>query len=127
MSIETGIVSLARNECRKFLDEQLGVLGVVISSADGFDIASAVTRDLDPAKIAAMASSISAIGLVVSQEAHLGASKSITVNTEDGFLYITSVDLAGHSCSLNIIANSSAILAQIIYNSGELKKRLAAS
>ncbi|PUA27105.1 MAG: hypothetical protein B0W54_19955 [Cellvibrio sp. 79] len=127
MNIDVGILANARNECRKLLTEQVGVLGVVISSVDGFDVASAVTRDLEPAKIAAMASSIAAIGIVVSQEASLGASKSITVNTEDGFVYITNIELAGQLCALNVIANSSAILAQIIYHSGEIKRRLEVS
>ncbi len=127
MNIDVGVLTNARNECSKLLEEQLGVLGVVISSVDGFDIASAVTRDLDPSKIAAMASSIAAIGIVVSQEASLGASKSITVNTEDGFVYITNVEIAGQPCALNVIANGSAILAQIIYYCGEINKRLKVS
>lgn len=127
MNIDAGILANARSECRKLLAEQVGVLGVVISSVDGFDVASAVTRDLEPAKIAAMASSIAAIGIVVSQEASLGANKSITVNTEDGFVYITNIELAGQLCALNVIANSSAILAQIIYHSGEIKRRLGVS
>lgn len=127
MNIDVGILANARSECSRFLSEQTGVLGVVISSVDGFDIASAVTRDLDPSKIAAMASSIAAIGIVVSQEVGVGASKSITVNTEDGFVYITNIELAGKPCTLNVIASSAAILAQIIYHSGEVKKRLGIS
>jgi len=127
MNIDVGALASARSECSKLLDEQMGVIGVVISSEDGFDIASAVTGNLDPSKIAAMASSISAIGIVVSQEASLGASKSITVNTEDGFVYIINIELARKPCALNVIANSSAILAQIIYNCTEIKKRLSVS
>ena len=127
MNIDVGILANARSECSKLLAEQVGVLGVVISSVDGFDVASAVTRDLEPSKIAAMASSIAAIGVVVSQEASLGTSKSITVNTEDGFVYITNIELAGQLCALNVIASSSAILAQIIYHSGEIKRRLEVS
>ena len=127
MNIDKGILAIAQHECSKLLWEQQGVLGVVVSSIDGFDVAHAVTKDLDPSKIAAMASSIAAIGIVVSQEVGLGASKSITVNTEDGFVYITNVELAGNICSLNVIANGAAILAQIIYHCGEIKKRLKTS
>jgi uncharacterized protein len=126
MNIEKGLIAKARSECEKLLEQQ-GVLGVVISSVDGFDVANAVTGNLDPAKIAAMASSIAAIGVVVSQEAALGASKSVTVNTADGFVYISNIELAGTLCSLNVIANNGAILAQIIYHSGEVKKRLGSS
>lgn len=127
MNIQEFARIAAQQECKSFLDDQIGVLGVVISSLDGFDVASAVTRELDPSRIAAMASSISAIGIVVSQEAALGASKSVTVNTEDGFVYITAIYLDGQPCILNIIANSSAILAQVIYRCNEVTKRLGSN
>lgn len=126
MNIEKGVLAAARHECSKLLEQQ-GVLGVVISSVDGFDVAHAVTNSLEPSRIAAMASSIAAIGIVVSQEVGLGASKSVTVNTEDGFVYITTVELAGNVCSLNVIANGAAILAQIIYHCSEIRKRLKSS
>lgn len=124
MNIPNDVVSAAAEECDNFLREHIGVLAVVIASVDGFDLASAVSRSLNPSRIAAMASSISAIGSVVSQEVHLGGSKSVTVNTQDGFVYITNLELAGVGCVLNVVADSSAILAQIIYRCGEIGKRL---
>ena len=126
MNVNEAAQAVAHQECKSFLEDHLGILGVVISSLDGFDIASAVTNGLDPSRIAAMASSISAIGIVVSQEAALGSSKSVTVNTEDGFVYITAIQLDAQPCILNIIANSSAILAQVIYRCNEINKRLTA-
>ena len=126
MTIPDYVKNAAQQECNNFVAEQTGALAAVISSADGFDIASAVTRSLDPARIAAMASSIAAIGSVVSQETQLGTSKSVTVNTQDGVVYIANIELQGVTYILNIIANSSAILAQIIYHCGEIGKRLKA-
>lgn len=124
MNIPDYIVKTAKNECSNLLSEQHGVLAVVIASVDGFDWASASNGKLDASRIAAMSSSIAAIGSVVTQEVHIGASKSITVNTENGFVYITYLDLAGASHVLNVIADKSAILAQIIYRCGEIAKRL---
>jgi len=124
MSIPDYIVKAATDECNKFLGEQHGILAVVVASVDGFDVASAVSRALDPSRIAAMASSIAAIGSVVTQEVHLGASKSVTVNTEDGFVYICYLELAGSSYVINVVADKSAILAQVIYHCNEITKRL---
>lgn len=55
----------AAQEARSILDNFAGVMAVVIATTDGFDVASAVTRGIDPVRVAAMASSISAIGSVV--------------------------------------------------------------
>lgn len=124
MTIPDYMLNAANDECNKFLDEQNGILAVVVASIDGFDVASGVSRDLDPSRIAAMASSIAAIGSVVTQEVHLGASKSVTVNTEDGFVYICYLELAGASYVINVVADKSAILAQVIYRCNEITKRL---
>lgn len=126
MNISESIKIAAQKECQQFLNEQSGILCVVIASTDGFDIASAVTSGLDPARIAAMASSIAAIGTVVSQEAALGKSKSVMVNTEDGLAYMTYIQISGETFILNTIANHSALLAQIIYHCTEIGKRLKA-
>lgn len=124
MNTPEHIRNTAHTECQQLLNEVNGLMAVVISSGDGFDLASAVSKALDPARIAAMASSIAAIGAVVSQEVQLGKSKSVTVNTEDGFVYITHVELAGTSYILNVVAGQSAILAQVIYQCSEISKRL---
>lgn len=124
MTISENAKKVAQRECENLLSEQSGALAVVIASADGFDLASAVSKSLDPARIAAMASSIAAIGSVVSQETLLGASKSVTVNTENGFVYIAYIEVDAQACILNVVADGSAILAQVIYNCGEIKKRL---
>lgn len=125
MNIDVTAQAKLQHECQQLLDSQAGVLGVVIASVDGFDVAHAVTHNVEPEKIAAMASSISAIGMVVSQEAALGNGKSVTVNTDAGFVYISHIEFAGTPYILNVIANSSVILAQIIYQCADIKKRLA--
>lgn len=124
MNIPDHIRNTAYTECQQLLGAQNGIMAVVIASGDGFDLTSAVLKSLDPARIAAMASSISAIGAVVSQEVSLGKSKSVTVNTEDGFVYITHIELAGTRYILNVVAGQSAILAQVIYQCSEIGKRL---
>lgn len=118
------IRNIAHTECQQLLDNLSGILAVVVASGDGFDLTSATSKALDPARIAAMASSISAIGAVVSHEASLGKSKSVTVNTEDGFVYITHIEMAGANYTLNVVAGQSAVLAQVIYQCGEISKRL---
>ena len=79
--------TLAASEAQSFLQEVDGVTAVVIATIDGFDVASAM-KSGDAARVAAMASSISAISSVVSQEASLGRNKTVTIDTEDGFALV---------------------------------------
>ena len=116
---------LARNEAQKVLNELTGVTAVVVATVDGFDIASVVSASVDAARIAAMASSISAISTVVSQEAGLGRNKSVTIDTESGFAMVYSVHRSDAELVINIIADHRAILAQVSYRTAQMARLLA--
>ena len=115
---------IASREAEKMLSEVDGVTAVVIATLDGFDVASAM-RHGDPARVAAIASSISAISSVVSQEASLGRNKSVTIDTESGFAVVFSVHRPDADLVINVIADGSAILGQVAYRTAQFAKTLA--
>lgn len=115
---------IASREAENMLSEVDGVTAVVIATLDGFDVASAM-RHGDPARVAAMASSISAISSVVSQEASLGRNKSVTIDTESGFAVVFSVHRPDADLVINVIADGSAILGQVAYRTAQFAKTLA--
>ena len=115
---------IASREAEKMLSEVDGVTAVVIATLDGFDVASAM-RHGDPARVAAMASSISAISSVVSQEASLGRNKSVTIDTESGFAVVFSVHRPDADLVINVNADGSAILGQVAYRTAQFAKTLA--
>ena len=118
------VKALARSEAQNVMNELMGVTAVVVATEDGFDIASVVNGDLDAARIAAMASSISAISTVVSQEAGLGRNRSVTIDTESGFAMVYSVHRSDAALVINVIADSRAILAQVNYRTSQMARSL---
>lgn len=122
MQVNDAIRNKAHTVATNILSELTGVLAVVFATVDGFDIASAGKSDIDPARIAAMASSISAIGTVVGQEVSLGQSKTITINSEYGFAFLGSIARADIPLVVIVIADKNAILGQIAYRCGEAIK-----
>ena len=116
--------ALAAREAQNFLQDVEGVTAVVIATVDGFDVASAMKTG-DAARVAAMASSISAISAVVSQEAGLGRNKSVTIDTEDGFALVHSVHRDDAELVINVIAKGNAILGQVVYRAAQFAKTLA--
>ncbi len=115
---------IATREAENILGNVDGVTAVVVATVDGFDIASAM-RQGDAARIAAMASSISAISSVVSQEASLGRNKSVTIDTESGFAVVFSVHRPDADLVINVIADGSAILGQVAYRTAQFARSLA--
>lgn len=118
---------LAQREAQAMLDEVEGVTAVVVASIDGFDIASAVRGEGDPSRIAAMASSISAISAVVSHEVTLGRNRSVTIDTEAGFAVVYAVHRPDSEMIVNVIAGSGALLGQVAYRAAQMARALASA
>ena len=116
--------ALAQREAEQFINDVDGVTAVVVATIDGFDVVSVLRNDVEAARIAAMASSISAISAVVSQEAGLGSSKSVTIDTDSGFAMVYSVARPDADLIINIIANGNAMLGQVAYRAAEFARNL---
>jgi len=117
---------IARNGAEKML-QVTGVTAVVVATVDGFDVASAISGNANAARVAALASSIAAISTVVSDEAELGPSKSVIIDTESGFAIVYSVRRPDAELVINVIANSNAILGQVAYQTAQFARTLGAA
>lgn len=119
--------AIANSEAQKMLTDVTGVTAVVVATVDGFDVASAIRGNADAAHVAALASSISAISTVVSDETELGLSKSVIINAESGFAIVHCVRRADAELVINVIADSSAILGQVAYLTTQFARKLTAA
>jgi uncharacterized protein len=105
----------AHAHAHAIVSELADISAVVIATVDGFDIASNVRRKVDAPRIAALASSIAAIGEVVSSEASLGASRCVIVETDAGFAVTHRVARADVPLVINVLGGPEAVLAQVKY------------
>ena len=124
-NMPAGLREAAQRAATACLADVVGVTAVVIATVDGFDVASAFRGNQDAARIAAMASSISAISGVVSMEAGLGSFKSVTINTDAGFAIVQAVPRSDIELVIHVIADGDAILAQSMHRAGVMARILA--
>ncbi len=125
LALPHAVRQLAQREAQAIHDEISGVTAVVVATVDGFDVASVVRNGLDPARISALASSIAAIGQVVSVEARLGRNRSVTIATDSGFAVIFSVHRSDLDLVINVIANEDAVVGQVNYRTAAAAKALS--
>lgn len=125
--VGAGLRALARSEAEAIAQDVDGVRAVVIATSDGFDIATAARTPVDPGRIAALASSMAAIGAVVSTEAGLGRSTSVTVGTDNGFAVVHAATHAGIALVIHVIAGPGALLGQVNYRTAAAARRLEAA
>lgn len=110
----------------EFVEAMASVSAVVVASVDGFAIASAFNGANDADRIAAMASSISAIGSVVAMEAGLGAYRSVIINTDSGFVVVQSVQRTDLELVISVVAGGDAVLAQVLHRVKTMAAQLLA-
>ena len=101
-----------------------GVNALLVASVDGFPIAYRAIIDVDANKVAAMASSFSALGVVVADESHIGSKKVVTLEAEDGYVILLDISHIDFPMVLSITASKNTVLAQTLYLARETIKEI---
>ena len=89
---------------------------VMLSSADGFELALASKKNLDNrGKIAAVSSSILAMVSAFIAEIHLSGCKTITLDADNGKVILTAVDHPQYPLVLIAVASKEVLIGQLLY------------
>lgn len=115
MTLQPQLILQAEKTLETLMGEVRGAVSAVLSTVDGFAVAAKTATEEQGARVAAMASSISAICSVVGEETEVGAHQSITIQSENGYVVMVQVAHAEQPMILNLVADKTAVLGQMIY------------
>ena len=115
MTVPAPLTWHANKAVETLMGQVAGAVAAVISTPDGFDVASRVTTPDAAARLAAMSSSITAICGVLGEESNIGANQSICIEAEKGYVVMVHIPHPSHPMILNLVANKGTILAQMVY------------
>ena len=115
----TPLTPLEKAYCERALADLLepksGIDGALLASPDGFEIAWAIRgRTLPRAQIAAMSSSLFAVGAAMAHELRLGACRNVVVEAATGTLLLFTVPCKRAPLVLWSIATSDATLGMAL-------------
>lgn len=116
----------AQSVASQLLSDIQGARSVLLASADGFDLASAGVHD-DGSRLAAMTSSIAAIGQVVSQETEIGEPQCLVVDATKGFLIVRSTQYRGAHLVINVLTTRDALLGMAMHMVAAAARNLEAA
>ena len=125
MTLQPHLTLQAEKTLETLMGEVHGAVSAVLSTVDGFAVAAKTDTEEQGARVAAMASSISAICSVVGEETEVGAHQSITIQSENGYVVMVQVAHAVQPMILNLVANKTAVLGQMIYFARQAANQLA--
>lgn len=123
-SLSATSINAAARTARQAVDVGLGIKAVVLATPDGAAVVSAMRSSQDVDRVAALASSIASFGSVATQEAGLGRCTSLTLNTEAGFAVVRLMVVDEVELVLIMVADSSSLLAQVMYQANQFAKEL---
>lgn len=119
---ETSFVAFCNKALEQFLQETPGVKNVLLATTDGFEIASLTNESSHSAdKLAAVGSSLFALGSSLVSEFNLNVCRSVTIDSEKGKIYICAVS-GGEDKNLIFLLQSTqnAMLAHILHGSAKV-------
>jgi predicted regulator of Ras-like GTPase activity (Roadblock/LC7/MglB family) len=104
-----------------------GARAIVVSTEDGFEVASRIENTAEISRLSALASSMAALGAIVGDESRLGACAKVVIEALDGHVVMVQAHRADVSLVLSVVAGRDAIMGQILYFAAQATKKLEAA
>ena len=86
---------------------------VLVATADGFDLAFAGSRPVDRARLAAMVSSLAALGDAAGRETGIGSTRCLVLDALGGRLVVRCLSLEGHPLTVAVLTDTSVLLGLV--------------
>jgi len=110
------LVEVSAQQLAKFGSETPGIALAVLSSGDGFEIASHRADKAVSAKIAAMGSSLQALSEAITREAGLKDARRLIIESDNGCVLAMGIGGTNPSLSLVVVADKSASLGHLLWS-----------
>ncbi|MFD1259838.1 roadblock/LC7 domain-containing protein [Entomomonas asaccharolytica] len=101
----------------QLIQTDCGIESAILTTEDGFEVAVESVGEVDSSKLAAMASSLSAISNMSVSESNLGTQyQSLIIESDGGYIVIMDVAYDKFPMILNIVASKDTVLGQLLYH-----------
>lgn len=119
-------VEIAKRELALLKSDTPGVNTAVLATADGFEVASVhAEAGQSGDKLAAIASSIHALGTAIAKETGVAPCKDVTVEGEKGVILLIEIPDVRNGLLLAVVAGEGAMLGHLLWASKASAGRLA--
>lgn len=97
----------------------------LISTADGFEVASKYKNNANTDKLCALSSSLSAIGNMATEEVEIGKQyQHVMIESDDGFMIVMDIPYIHYPMILCIVASKKAMLARVFQQARSIANTL---
>lgn len=108
-------ITVSREVLHELVHSTNGVDGVLLASADGFEVNSIFQKNYDGGKLSAVGSSILALVQALTNEAQLTGCRSVILDAENGKIMISAVVNENQPMILIVVTRQQVLLGQIMH------------
>ena len=124
LSLPDAVVQAGRQALAQWASPVDGLQAALLTTPDGFEIASLKLRtDLQANRVAAMASSLMAMARAVGREVQFTGCKRLTFETDTGVMIFQAIE-AGFPSILCLVLDSKAMLGRAICAASEITQAM---
>src|SRR6478735_716754 len=91
MNLDQKLQRAAQTAVETVMREVLGAKATVVSTEDGFEVASQIGNTAEIARLSALASSMAALGAIAGEESRLGACSKVVIEATEGHIVMIQV------------------------------------
>lgn len=106
---------LCQQQIDALIEARPEVRGVLVSTIDGFEVAARMRGKSSPAKLAAMTSSLLALGEAVSDEGEVGSCLDIVIDASAGRVLLMDIPHATRKLLLTVLSDNASTLGQVLW------------
>lgn len=126
MNFAPQLTQIAARGADKLMRDIKGVKAVVIATEDGFELVGRVENNAMVSRLAAMASSLAALGALAGEESHLGNCDNLTIEAAEGYLFMVQVRHNNVGLIVSVVTSRDAIMGQAIFMTKQVARALSA-
>lgn len=130
--MNASVETLGRTEsaiCQKQIDLLMQthpeISGALVSTIDGFDIAAALGSNLSAATLAAMTSSLLALGGAVTSASGVGECRDVVIEGSGGRILLMDIPHTTRKLLLTVLCGSKATLGQVLWAARSCRQELS--
>lgn len=127
MNIDPRLTKAAEQAVEMVMSEIKGAKASVVSTEDGFEVASRIQNTGEIGRLSAMASSMAALGAIAGEENHLGACENLVIEASKGHIVVLQARRPDITLVLSVVTGRDAIMGQTLYVSKAAVKVLEAA
>lgn len=124
MNLDPRLTRAAQQAVDLVMSEIKGIKASVVSTEDGFEVASRIQNTGEIGRLSAMASSMAALGAIAGEENHLGACENLVIQATEGLIVVMQARRSDVTLVLSVVASRDALMGQILYASKQAARLL---